>query len=72
MKNYTKYIALLVAIATASCKKDNYDPPTSKLTGHVVYKGESFGLEYDQVKFEMYQYGFGKTGPIASVFEPDG
>lgn len=72
MKSYTYYIALLVAIATASCKKDNYDPPTSKLTGHVVYKGEALGLEYDQVKFEVYQYGFGKTGPIAAVFAPDG
>jgi len=72
MKLHIYHIAMLVAITTASCKKDNYDPPTSKLTGHVVYKGEALGLEYDQVKFELYQYGFGKTGPIASVFEPDG
>jgi hypothetical protein len=72
MKNYTHYIALLLLIATASCKKDNYDPPTSKLTGRVVYKGDVIGLEYDQVQFELYQYGFGKTGPIAGVFTPEG
>jgi len=72
MKLHTYYIAVLLTIATASCKKDNYDPPTSKLSGHVVYKGEAIGLEYDQVKFELYQYGFGKTGPIAATFAPDG
>jgi hypothetical protein len=72
MKLHIYHIAMLLTIGVVSCKKDNYDPPTSKLTGHLVYKGETFGLEYDQVKFEMYQYGFGKTGPIASVFEPDG
>jgi hypothetical protein len=72
MKLHIYHIAWLLAIATASCKKDNYDPPTSKLTGRVVYKGEALGLEYDQVKYELYQDGFGKTGPIASVFEPDG
>jgi hypothetical protein len=72
MKLHIYHIAMLLAIATVSCKKDNYDPPSSKLTGHVVYKGEALGLEYDQVKFELYQYGFGKTGPIAAVFAPDG
>jgi hypothetical protein len=72
MKLHIYHIAMLLTIGIASCKKDNYDPPTSKLTGHIVYKGEALGLEYDQVKFELYQYGFGKTGPIAAVFEPDG
>ena len=72
MKLHIYHIALLVTIAIASCKKDNYDPPGSKLSGRVVYKGEALGLEYDQVKFELYQYGFGKTGPIAAVFSPDG
>jgi len=71
MKLYILYITLLIASTTA-CKKDNYDPPTSQLTGRVVYKGEAIGLEYDQVKFELYQDGFGKRGPITAVFVPDG
>lgn len=71
MKNYIFYIALLIA-TTSSCKKDNYDAPASKLSGKVVYKGEAIGVEYDQVKFEVYQDGFGKTGPIPEVFAPDG
>ena len=71
MKLHILYIALIVAMTT-SCKKDNYDPPGSRLSGHVVYKGEPIGVEYDQVRFELYQYGFGKTGPISAVFAPDG
>jgi hypothetical protein len=72
MKRYIPHIILILAVATTACRKDNYDPPTSKLSGRVVYKGEAIGMEYNQVKFEVYQDGFGKTGPIAEVFAPDG
>jgi hypothetical protein len=65
-------IFLLSIVMSLSCKKDNYDQPGSRLSGHVVYKGEPIDVEYDQVRFELYQYGFGKTGPISAVFAPDG
>jgi hypothetical protein len=65
-------IAIVLILTTTACKKDNYDQPASRLSGHIVYKGEPIGVEYDQVKFELYQDGFGKTGPIAAVLEPDG
>jgi hypothetical protein len=71
MKLYIYLIALL-ATTTVSCRKDNYNPPASHLGGHLVYKGEAIPLEYDQVTFELYQYGFGKTGPMAATFAQDG
>jgi hypothetical protein len=71
MKLHIFYITIVIATAI-SCKKDNYDSPGSRLSGHVVYKGEPIEVEYDQVRFELYQYGFGKTGPISAVFAPDG
>ena len=70
MKLNIVYIAII--ILAMSCKKDNYDPPTVKLSGQLVYKGAPVEVEYNQVKYELYQYGFGKTGPMASTFEPDG
>lgn len=70
MKLSILYIAII--LLTISCKKDNYDPPTVKLSGRLVYKGAPVEVEYNQVKYELYQYGFGKTGPMASTFEPDG
>lgn len=70
MKRSILYIAII--ILTAACKKDNYDAPSTKLTGRLVYKGDPIEVEYNQVKFELYQDGFGKTGPLGSTFEPDG
>ena len=72
MKLHIHHIIIAITLTTFSCKKDNYDPPGAKLSGHVVYKGEAIDVEYDQVRFELYQYGFGKTGPISAVFAPDG
>jgi len=73
MKFKIHWIILLALItAVISCKKDNYDEPTSNLKGRVVYKGEPIQLEYNQVPFELYQPGFGKTGPINGFFTPDG
>ncbi|MEJ7828019.1 MAG: DUF3823 domain-containing protein, partial [Segetibacter sp.] len=73
MKIKLHYIFLFVlTIAVISCKKDNYEEPTSRLQGKVVYKGEPLQLEYNQVPFEIYQPGFGKSGPINGVFTPEG
>ena len=70
MKLNILYIAIIML--ALSCKKDNYDEPTVKLSGRIVYKGDPIEVEYNQVKYELYQNGFGKTGPMASTFEPDG
>jgi hypothetical protein len=55
-----------------SCKKDNYEAPSSTLKGRLVYQGDSLGVERDQVPFELYQYGFGKVGAIGSSFAQNG
>jgi hypothetical protein len=67
------YIILLAGSAIIlSCKKDNYEAPSSSLSGKLVYKGEGFGVEKDQVPFQIYQYGFGKVGPIGQSFAQEG
>lgn len=72
MKTHLHYIVILIVFTTISCKKDNYEAPTVKLTGHVVYQGEPIEVEYNQVPFELYQDGFGKTGAINAMLAPDG
>src|SRR6185503_11905375 len=73
MKKAFYYILLPVVISTAiACKKDNYDAPNAKLEGRIVYKGEPINVEYNQVSFELYQYGFGAVGPIGGTFDQDG
>ena len=73
MKIKFHYIVLAaLSLTIFSCKKDNYSPPSSTLQGRLVYQGDSIGVERDQVPYELYQYGFGKVGPIASSFAQNG
>lgn len=74
MKIKFHYLILLAMLAflVASCKKDNYDEPSSTLSGRLVYQGESIGVEFNQVPFEIYQFGFGKIGAISGTFAPEG
>lgn len=73
MKIQFHYIVLIaLCAAAASCKKDNYEAPSSTLKGRIVYQGEAIGVERDQVPYELYQYGFGKVGPIGASFAQDG
>jgi hypothetical protein len=63
---------LIISAGLFSCKKDNYEAPSSTLNGRIVYKGEAIQVEYGQVPFQIYQYGFGKLGAINGTFAPDG
>ena len=69
--SYFSLIVLLVAVNACS-KKDNYSPPNSRLTGALMYKGDSIYLEYNRVPYQLYQYGFGKVGPIEQTFTQSG
>ena len=72
MKIKIHYIILLALFAAAGCKKDNYDAPSVTLKGRLMYNGEAINVEYNRVPFELYQAGFGKTGPIRGSFDQDG
>ena len=72
MKIKFHYIIIALLIAATGCKKDNYDAPSSKLSGHLVYKGEHVNVEFNQVPFQLFQPGFGKTGSIDGTFDQVG
>ena len=74
MKRIILYSLLLTLGITTivSCKKDNYKPPTLVLSGSVTYKGEPLQFQFNQVGYQLYQYGFGLLGPINDVFGQDG
>jgi hypothetical protein len=63
-------LTLVLALIFFSCKKDNYEEPTSALTGRIVYQGVPILVEYDRVPYELYQFGFGKVGPVGSFTQP--
>jgi hypothetical protein len=64
--------SILLVVALASCKKDNYKEPSAQLSGQLQYKGEVINVERNQVPFQLYQYGYGKVGAINGTFAQDG
>ena len=72
MKHSIYLFGVLALAAAAGCKKDNYPQPSSMLTGHLLYKTDTIQVERNQVPFQIYQYGFGKVGPIGSTFSQNG
>lgn len=63
---------LAVAVLFAACEKDNYPAPQTKLSGQIVYNGEPIGVEYNQVRLQLWQPGFGKLAAIDAPIDQDG
>jgi hypothetical protein len=42
------------------------------LRGALLYQKDTVFVEYDRVPYQLFQYGFGKTGPMGSSFKQDG
>ncbi len=74
MKIKLHYIILIGLCSTTilSCKKDNYKAPSLTLNGKLTYKGEALQFQYNQIEYQIYQYGFGKVGAIYQNFAQDG
>ena len=72
MKNKIYFILLIFSILIVSCEKDNFAPPSSTLSGRLTYKGDSIGVEFNQVPWNLFQTGFNKKGFIADTFAPEG
>jgi len=56
-----------------SCKKDSYDPPSSSFTGKITYQGTPVYVKSNNnVYFELWQSGFGRTGAIGVPITQEG
>ncbi len=63
---------LAMAAVFSACEKDNYPAPNINLTGNIVYKGAPIGVEFDQVRLQLWQPGFGKLAAIDAPIAQDG
>jgi hypothetical protein len=73
MKLRSYYLLLCALIMVlASCSKDTYDAPGSTFSGRIVYNGEPINVAYNQVRFQLWQSGFGKLTPIDVTIKDDG
>ncbi|KAB7728643.1 DUF3823 domain-containing protein [Rudanella paleaurantiibacter] len=53
------YFSLLAGVLLLSgCQKDNFDPPSSTITGRVIYDNQPVGVRTNGVQLELWQRGF--------------
>ncbi len=72
MKYSLKCIGLLLLFANSSCELDNYEPPSSTLSGTLVYNGDPVGLRSGGVQLELWQSGFALNTKIPVNVSQDG
>jgi hypothetical protein len=66
------YIASVALVLLTACKKDNYTPPSSQLTGKVVYQGQPVGVRSNGVQLELWQHGYQLFTKIPVYLAQDG
>ncbi|MEO2072532.1 MAG: DUF3823 domain-containing protein [Zunongwangia sp.] len=70
LKYYILFMGLVLSLA--SCEIDNYEEPQSFFTGNVVYDGMPIEVGPSQVRFQLWQPGFGALAPLDVNIAPDG
>ncbi|MFA5330562.1 MAG: DUF3823 domain-containing protein [Prolixibacteraceae bacterium] len=70
-------LKLIIAISVigaflASCGKDNFDEPGSKLEGKLVYNGEAINVSYNDVTMQLWEPGWQTKGEITVSVNQDG
>lgn len=68
--NYLLILTLLVVFA--SCKKDNFDPPGSTFKGRITYQGQPIMVEQGQVRFQLWEAGWGLYAPLDVAVSQEG
>jgi hypothetical protein len=72
MKYKLSFIIGIVVVLLAACKKDNFDPPESWITGKVVYNNLPLGVRSNGVQLELWQRGFANFSKIPVYVAQDG
>jgi hypothetical protein len=71
-KIFLAMVSLALFVLVAGCKKDNYEPPQSQLTGRVVFQGQAVGVRSNGVQLELWQPGFQLYTKIPVYVNQDG
>lgn len=66
------YIFAAFVLALSACEYDNYDPPTSELTGRLVYEGEPVGVRHNVDVMQLYEPGWQNFAPMEVHVSQDG
>jgi hypothetical protein len=68
---HTGIAAILLSVAGA-CGYDNYEAPSSTLTGQIVYQENPIGVRNNTVELELWQHGYDDFEKIPVFVAQDG
>lgn len=72
MKAIYSVLFLGLILGLSSCEIDNYDEPDGLFTGQIMYQGDPIMVGHNEVRFQLWQSGFGNEGPIDVHLDQDG
>lgn len=72
MKALFNSFLLAGALLFVGCAKDNVEPPSSNLTGRVIYQDQPVGVRTNGVQLELWQYGYQLRNKIPVYVAQDG
>ncbi|MDR0393912.1 MAG: DUF3823 domain-containing protein [Tannerella sp.] len=75
MKNISNILSIgLFFVILTGCGKDNFDEPTSTLTGKIVYNGEAIQVRGtgEAIQLQLYQDGYALKDPITVYVGQEG
>lgn len=65
-------IIAAVLLFITGCKKDNKEPPSSTITGRIIYQGQPLSVRSGGVELELWQYGYQLRNKIPVYVKQDG
>lgn len=72
MKTIYLYIVVGLLFIVSSCEIDNYEKPNAIFSGAVTYNGDTIQVADSEVRFQLYQPGYGLDGPFDVWIDQDG
>ena len=62
----------MAIVVLSSCEKDNYDAPDALFQGRIVYNGDPINVEWNQVRFQLWEPAYNSLIPIDVTVDQDG
>ena len=72
MKAIYLFFGFGLLLFTGSCQIDNYKEPNAFFTGRITYNGDPIMVGANEVRFQLYQPGYGNSGPFDVNVDLDG
>lgn len=65
-------LAILMLCIFSGCEKDNYNEPSSELSGNIVYQNENIGVKSGGTQLELWEEGYALNTKIPVDIAQDG